>query len=122
VFSKLMMTSQQPHYHLLVILWACMMVHSVSAQSLNIIVVNAANNGCDLFWINPSTKDRSPITLEGKGLLPGKDMDVQTFFGHEFEVREIPSKITNSCNNEDQVCRSATFVVTNQEPQGKLKD
>jgi hypothetical protein len=93
-----------------------------SAQSLNIDVFNSANVGCDLYWINQSTKERSPITVEGKGILPGKNMNVRTYVGHEFEVREIPSKITNSCNNEDQVCRSATFVVTNQEPQGKLRD
>jgi hypothetical protein len=102
---------------ILIALKSC--VQLILADSLSVDIVNAANARFDLFWVNPDSGDRLPISEVGKGILPRKKMNVQTYVGHEFEVREIPSRITNSCANQDQVCRSATFVVIDQEPQGK---
>jgi hypothetical protein len=52
------------------------------------------------------------------GVFSGATFPLQTFVGHEFELRELPSEKTGVCDSPDQTCRSATFVISENDNQG----
>ena len=47
----------------------------------------------------------------------GGDFALNSFIGHEFEVRELPSTRTGNCESEDQTCRNGFFVVSGNDDQ-----
>jgi hypothetical protein len=49
----------------------------------------------------------------------GASFPLNSFAGHEFEIRELPSATTGVCKGEDQVCRSAYFAVSENDDQGE---
>ena len=51
----------------------------------------------------------------------GGDFGLNSYIGHEFEVRELPSTRTGNCESEDQTCRNGFFVVSENDDQRKLK-
>jgi len=56
-------------------------------------------------------------------VLFGATFPLNTFVGHEFEMRELPSEKTGACKSEDQVCRQASFVVSENDDQvARLSD
>lgn len=50
-------------------------------------------------------------------IMNGADFALNSFVGHEFELREMPSPSTGMCKSEDQVCRNGFFVVSQNEDQ-----
>jgi hypothetical protein len=50
-------------------------------------------------------------------ILNGADFSLNSFIGHEFEVRELPSMRTGSCKSKDQTCRNDFFAVSENEDQ-----
>jgi predicted GIY-YIG superfamily endonuclease len=53
---------------------------------------------------------KSPVLL-------GATFPLNTFVGHEFEMREVPSEKTGVCRSPDQTCRQASFVISENDNQ-----
>ena len=51
----------------------------------------------------------------------GAEFPLNSFVGHEFELREVPTKSTGLCKSEDQTCRNSFFVVSQNRDQSELK-
>lgn len=45
-------------------------------------------------------------------IMNGATFPLDSFVGHEFEVREVPATSTGLCKSEDQVCRTLLFSVS----------
>lgn len=45
-------------------------------------------------------------------VMNGANFPLNSFIGHEFEVRELPSASTGLCKSEGQVCRTTLFTVS----------
>lgn len=54
-------------------------------------------------------------------IMNGADFALNSFVGHEFELREMPSPSTGMCKSKDQVCRNGFFAVSENEDQRKFK-
>ena len=52
-------------------------------------------------------------------IMNGGDFSLNSYVGHEFEVREMPSSRTGLCVSEDQTCRNGFFVVSENEEQSE---
>jgi len=57
--------------------------------------------------------------MSSPDIINGADFALDSFIGHEFEVRELPSKRTGLCKSEDQVCRNGFFAVSENQDQGE---
>jgi hypothetical protein len=114
---------------------------SISNEGRDIRIFNYAGVKIELYWIDPNTREDHLMTLPGVGLYHGAQMPLQSFVGHEFEVREVPSMKTGRCeggqmtnkssmnensdNNENTIndqCRIGSFTVTVYDNQGKLRE
>ena len=47
-------------------------------------------------------------------------MPFDSYVGHEFEIREMPAAESGECDNENNVCNSATFTVLEDGHECKL--
>jgi len=62
---------------------------------------------------------RELTLMSSPNVLNGATFNLNSFVGHEFELREIPSK-SRACKGKDQVCRSNYLEVTASSEQSKL--
>jgi hypothetical protein len=78
---------------------------------------NQSGRRTDIFWVNTFKEPNEFVTqsIDGEGYLYGADTSISSFIGHEFEVREQPSKKTGRCVYDE--CRKARFKVNDQENQ-----
>jgi hypothetical protein len=85
-----------------------------------ITIRNQSGRRFDVFWINTFTDPVSYVSnsVENEGYPYGGDAVFLSYIGHEFEVREMPSKKTKSCRLKE--CAKAYFKVNDQEFQGRL--
>jgi hypothetical protein len=112
---------------------------SIVNEERDIRIFNHAGVKIELYWINPDTREGHLMTVAGVGLYHGAQMPLQSFVGHEFEVRELPSIETGRCaganrksssndNNEDNgnsmegQCQIGTFIVTRYDDQGEWQE
>jgi hypothetical protein len=55
---------------------------------------------------------------DGEGIVNGAEFPLNSYVGHEFEIREMPDKKTGECNkSEDQTCRRTFFAVSENDEQ-----
>ena len=56
-------------------------------------------------------------------ILSGADFALNSYMGHEFEVRELPSSKSGVCTqrSEDQTCGNGLFAVSENNDQRKYK-
>lgn len=52
-------------------------------------------------------------------VLNGASFNLNSFIGHEFEIRELPSGKTGVCKGEEQTCRTNLLSVTENSEQSK---
>ena len=57
--------------------------------------------------------------MSNPNIMNGGDFALNSFIGHEFEVRELPSTRTGLCESKDQTCRNGFFVVSENDDQGE---
>jgi hypothetical protein len=78
------------------------------------------DSGLKLFlnWVNPDTGETVPFTdIEKDDLLV-----IDSYIGHEFEVREMPSEDSGVCEtSEDQTCKINRFKITENGAQSELQ-
>lgn len=88
---------------------------TASSTERGIKIINYSGSRLELFWIHPQTRKGS--LMSDPHILNGADFSLNSFVGHEFELREMPSKSTGVCKSPDQTCRNAFFVVSENEDQ-----
>jgi len=76
-------------------------------RSLNI--VNNSGVHVALYWVHPDTREGS---LMSEKIPNGGSFSVNSFIGHEFELRQLPSARTGVCKSEDQTCGTSFFTVS----------
>lgn len=89
----------------------------VSAQrgiKRNIKIINDTSGRILIFWVHPQTREPS-LMSDAAGIPSGADFPLDSFVGHEFEVRELASQRTGAC--KDNVCRHAYFAVSENDEQ-----
>jgi len=84
----------------------------------NVLLINKSGRRVDLFWINRFV---DPIQFQsnsdnGEGYPYGASQGINSYIGHEFEIREMPSKKTGQCQIPND-CKKGYFQVNDQEGQ-----
>lgn len=87
----------------------------MASTERGIKIINYSGSRAELYWIHPETREGS--LMSDPHIMNGADFPLNSYIGHEFELREVPSKSTGQCKSEDQTCRDAFFVVSENEDQ-----
>lgn len=88
-------------------------------NSRHVDVLNQSGRRFDIFWINRRTNPVSyhPNSENGEGYPYGATAGIASYVGHEFEIREMPSKKTGTCLFDK--CRTSYFQVNDRQKQRK---
>jgi hypothetical protein len=87
------------------------------SKSRSISIMNESGRRVEVHWINP---DNGSMVLQSTpDILNGASMSLNSFVGHNFEVRELPAKKTGVCGGEDETCRVDHFTVKATQDQGE---
>lgn len=105
----------------LIIALCCVIAVGQASTNRDILVINEAGVAAEVHWIDSSSRNTVLLSDNG-GIRDGGQIPLNSFVGHEFEVREMPSPQTGECDNEDKVCRTAHFIVSDSEDQGKHQE
>ena len=92
------------------VLWISVSVGEVDT-SRSFIVVNDSGVSIEMYWVEPETREAFLLSTPNVGLYNGAQMPFDSYVGHEFEIREMPAAESGECDNENNVCHSATFTV-----------
>lgn len=74
----------------------------------------------EIYWIHPQTK--ALTLMSTPNVLNGASFNLNSYIGHEFEIRELPSVKTGSCKGDDQTCRTNYLSVTENSEQREWKE
>lgn len=69
----------------------------------------------ELYWIHPTTKALSLLTTPF--IYDGATFPLQTYVGHEFEVRELANAKTGECYGGEQTCKIGHFAISENDDQ-----
>ena len=96
------------------------MSRRVSPNARKIFFVNRSGRRIDVLWVNRSTNPVSYVTNsdKGEGFPYGASQPIDSYIGHEFEIREMPSRITGQCKIPEN-CQTALVQVNDQEGQSR---
>ena len=83
-------------------------------------IVNNAGFTIEMYWVKPETREAILVSTPEFGLPDDAQTPFYSFVGHEFEIREMPATETGECGNENDVCRSTTFVVSEDQSECTL--
>lgn len=78
-------------------------------------VQNRSGGKIEVHWVHSVTGELSRVS--NPHVFSGAAMPLNTYIGHEFEIKEVPSAVTGLCKSPDQVCRTARFKVTENDNQ-----
>lgn len=86
----------------------------------NVLVFNKSGRRVDIFWINRAVEPNEfrSNSENGEGYPYGASQGINSYIGHEFEIREMPSKKTGQCQIPND-CKKGYFKVNDQEGQSK---
>ena len=87
-----------------------------SNQDRSIRLLNESGLKVEVHWINPTTQET--VLMSTPVVYDGATFPLNSFVGHSFQVREVPSDKTGVCSSEDQTCHAATFTVSENDDQG----
>jgi hypothetical protein len=79
-----------------------------------IVIYNRSGARVVVSWINPDNGNRA--VMSDPNILHGASFDLNSYVGHNFEVKEIPNSKTGECLNKDP-CRTTVFTVNDNENQ-----
>jgi len=85
------------------------------STSRGINIMNFSGSRVELYWVHPTTRQGS--LMSNPNIMNGADFSLNSYMGHEFEIREMPSLRTGSCKSKDQTCRNAFFKVSENDDQ-----
>ena len=90
-------------------------------ESREIFIQNDTGRRIDVMWINTFVKPHTfhSNSPDEMGYAYGSSTGIDSYIGHEFEVRELPSKTTKECLFGIDACRKAHFKVSLEENQCK---
>ena len=81
-------------------------------------VLNKSKKSLDVFWMNPENGMLVAETNSNKKgqFLHNNNLSLNSYIGHKFEVRELPSVQTGECGDSDDdddrnICHSVQFTV-----------
>jgi hypothetical protein len=103
----------------LVLATAAAVGYAARANNRNIQMINDSGSKIEVYWVHPDTAERH--LMSKSPVLLGATFPLNTFVGHEFEMREVPSEKTGVCRSPDQTCRQASFVISDNDNQGRMK-
>ena len=86
-----------------------------SGVERNIKIVNESGGRIEVYWIHPQTREGSLMSTPD--VQNGATFPLNSFVGHEFEIREKPSKTTGVCKSADQTCKQGFFAVSENDDQ-----
>ena len=86
-------------------------------ESRSITIVNESGRRVEINWINP--EDGKLALQSDPDVLHGATFDLNSFVGHDFEVRELAVRKTGVCAGEGQTCRVDHFTVNSNQDQGE---
>jgi len=85
-----------------------------SGARLVVEVHNWSDGPIQINWINPSTREASYLSDVDEDTY----YEINTFAGHEFELREMPDEDTGACgSDDDETCHIAYLTVSDEEEQ-----
>jgi len=86
----------------------------------SIQITNDSGNRIEVHWVHPDTGE---TVLQAPEVLPGTGFSLNSFVGHSFQVRELPTGETEVCGGEEETCRVNYFTVNdNQDQVFMIKD
>lgn len=105
----------------LILATAAVVGYAARSQSRNIQMLNDSGSKIEVFWVQPDTGKR--VLMSTNPVLFGATFPLNTYVGHEFEMREVPSDKTGVCKSPDQTCRQAAFKISENDDQvARLSD
>lgn len=87
----------------------------------NIKILNESGSRVEIHWIHPETREAS--LMSSPNVMNGASFPLNSYVGHEFEVRELPSVKSGVCGGTedggDQTCKSKFFEVSENDDQSE---
>ncbi len=90
---------------------------TTKATERPIKILNESGSKVEIYWIHPQTGALSLMSTPN--VLNGASFNLNSFIGHEFEIRELPSSKTGVCKGTEQTCRTNYLSVTENSEQSK---
>lgn len=84
------------------------------APEAQITIINASPSKTGVWWINPNPAEDNMFISE---LNVNDRMPLNSYTGHDFEVRELGDDQTGECNSKDRTCRITRFTVKSGDQQ-----
>jgi hypothetical protein len=82
----------------------------------SIRIINESQSKISVYWVHPVT--RETVLMTSPDIVAGSEFPLDSYVGHEFEARELPSVKTGLCQHSaDQVCRRAVWSLSENEEQ-----
>mmetsp|Transcript_6042 Transcript_6042/g.10557 ORF Transcript_6042/g.10557 Transcript_6042/m.10557 type:complete len:460 (-) Transcript_6042:52-1431(-) len=78
-------------------------------------IMNDSGVRVEVYWVHPTTQETS--LLSTPHIFDGATFPLNTYVGHNFQLREVPSEDTGVCESEDETCHIATFTVSGNDDQ-----
>jgi len=88
---------------------------TTKATERPIKILNESGSKVEIYWVHPQTGALSIMSTPN--VLNGASFNLNSFIGHEFEIRELPSSKTGTCKGEEQTCRTNYLAVTENSEQ-----
>ena len=91
------------------------------STSRHITILNNSGRTIEIYWIHPTTGEG--VLMTTPSLTNGANFPLDSFVGHTFEARELPSKKTGTCgassndSSDPGVCRRTFFEVSSNDDQ-----
>lgn len=103
---------------LLMVLQVLSVAHAAHPTERSITIMNESGRRVVIHWVHPDTGEM--VLQSDPDVLNGASMDLNSYVGHTFQVRELPAKKTGVCGGEGEVCRVDHFTVNTNSDQGEL--
>lgn len=81
----------------------------------SIKIVNFSGTKIEVFWIHPETRETS--LMSDPHVVVGAEFPLESYVGHEFEIREVADAKGECSKSEDKVCRHTYFQVSDNDEQ-----
>ncbi|KAL7476262.1 hypothetical protein ACHAW6_002140 [Cyclotella cf. meneghiniana] len=80
-----------------------------------ISIMNQSGRRVEVHWVPPY---QGEMVLQSKpDILNGASLNLNSYVGHTFQVRELPGKVSGVCAGENQQCRIEHFTVNSNDNQ-----
>ncbi|KAL3767046.1 hypothetical protein ACHAWU_004544 [Discostella pseudostelligera] len=88
---------------------------AANSHARSIIIANESSRRVEVHWVDPVSGEM--VIQSEPDILDGASLNLDSYVGHTFEVRELPAKKTGVCAGEEQTCRVDHFTVSSNNDQ-----